>query len=105
MSNESLEHRAKRLRYRSWRRGTKELDLLLGPFADTCFDGSGDGGMDTYEVLLELPEPLIYSLLTGVEQPDALAGMPEDFAALVGSIRAFHAKPEGSSRSRCNTRL
>ncbi len=94
MSKESLENRAKRLRYRSWRRGTKELDLLLGPFADARFDGRGDAGMDTYEVLLELPEPLIYSLLTGTEDPDALVGMPEDFAALVGSIRDFHAHPK-----------
>lgn len=94
MSKESQENRAKRLRYRSWRRGTKELDLLLGPYADARFDGSGEEGMDTYEVLLELPEPLIYSLLIGTEEPDALAGMPDDFVALVGSIRHFHAQPE-----------
>ncbi len=94
MPDETLENRAKRLRYRSWRRGTKELDLLLGPYADKRFDGSGDSGMDTYEALLELPEPLIYSLLTGGEEPEALVGMPEGFVALVGSIRDFHARPK-----------
>ncbi len=93
MTVESLENRAKRLRYRSWRRGTKELDLLLGPYADARFDGSGDDGMDTYESLLELPEPLLYSLLTGTEEPGDLAAMPEDFVAMVGSIREFHAEP------------
>lgn len=94
MATETVENRAKRLRYRSWRRGTKELDLLLGPYADARFDGSSDQGMDTYEALLELPEPLIYSLLTGTEEPDALAGMPVDFVALVGLIRDFHAHPK-----------
>ena len=52
--------------------------------------------MDTYEVLLELPEPLIYSLLTATSEPEGLAGMPEDFVALVHSIRAFHASPKRS---------
>ncbi len=94
MPSETPENRAKRLRYRSWRRGTKELDLLLGPYADQRFDGGDEAGMDTYEVLLELPEPLIYSLLTATSEPEGLAGMPEDFVALIHAIRAFHASPK-----------
>ena len=34
MSAEPHEIRLKRLRIRSWRRGMKEMDLLLGPFSD-----------------------------------------------------------------------
>ena len=32
---ESDEIRLKRLRMRSWRRGMKEMDLILGPFSDS----------------------------------------------------------------------
>ena len=94
MQEETLANRAKRLRYRSWRRGTKELDLLLGPYADTALLGPEAGAMDIYEVLLDLPEPLLYDLLTGLAEPDSLTGMPEGFVALVASIRAFHAGPK-----------
>ena len=31
---ETAETRLKRMRMRSWRRGTKEMDLVLGPYAD-----------------------------------------------------------------------
>ena len=36
------ETRIKRLRIRSWRRGTKEMDMILGPFADSGLDGLDD---------------------------------------------------------------
>ena len=36
---DEIVRRRKRLKYRSWHRGTKEMDLLLGPFADACLDG------------------------------------------------------------------
>ncbi|GAB5467983.1 MAG: succinate dehydrogenase assembly factor 2 [Rhodospirillales bacterium] len=94
MSEEDLAIRVKRLRYRSWHRGTKELDLLLGPFADESLPESSGETMDTFEVLLDLPEPLLYSLLTGEAEPAGLAGMPGDFVPLVESIRAFHARPK-----------
>ncbi|PIE16120.1 MAG: succinate dehydrogenase assembly factor 2 [Rhodobacterales bacterium] len=32
---EATKTRLKRLKMRSWRRGTKEMDLVLGPFSDT----------------------------------------------------------------------
>jgi antitoxin CptB len=49
--------RRKRLKYRSWHRGTKEMDLLLGPFADACLDGFDEDLLTAYERLLERPDP------------------------------------------------
>lgn len=45
--------RIKRLRMRSWRRGTKEMDLILGPFADSHAAGLDGAMLDRYEALLE----------------------------------------------------
>ena len=36
---ETAEARLKRMAMRSWRRGTKEMDLVLGPFADAHLAG------------------------------------------------------------------
>jgi antitoxin CptB len=50
---ETAEHRLKRLAMRSWRRGTKEMDLILGPFADARLSTLGQAELDLYEALLE----------------------------------------------------
>lgn len=66
---ESLETRRKRLRFRSWHRGTKELDLLLGRFADRALAGMTEADLDRFEALLEVPEPVIYAWITGQAAP------------------------------------
>jgi antitoxin CptB len=65
---EHLEIRRKRLRYRSWHRGTKELDLVLGAFADKHLDALAPGQLDAYEAILEADEHDIYGWLTGNRQ-------------------------------------
>ena len=57
--------RRKRLRYRSWHRGTKELDLLLGRFAELHLDGFSDTDIDLYERILESDEHDIYGWISG----------------------------------------
>ncbi|MEZ5691062.1 MAG: succinate dehydrogenase assembly factor 2 [Rickettsiales bacterium] len=47
------ETRIKRLRYRSWHRGWKETDLILGGFADEHLADMGDNEIDIYEKLLD----------------------------------------------------
>ena len=61
--------RRKRLKYRSWHRGTKEMDLLLGPFADACLDGFDAALLAEYEAVLELPEPDLYEWIIGRAVP------------------------------------
>ena len=67
--NDSLATRRKRLVYRSRHRGTKELDLLVGSFAERHLGDMDAGQLDRFEALLELPEPLLYDWLTGKSQP------------------------------------
>ena len=46
---EPREYRLKRLSMRSWRRGTKEMDLILGPWADAHLAAMPADVMDLYE--------------------------------------------------------
>ena len=71
---ETAEDRLKRLRMRSWRRGTKEMDLILGPFADANLESMDAAELDRYEVLLdENDQDLIGWVLGQTAPPKALA--------------------------------
>ena len=82
--SEDHENRLKRLAMRSARRGTKEMDLILGPFSDTGLAALGAQALDDYERLLEENDQDLYLWVTGQ------AAAPADYAGLVGEI-AGHA--------------
>ena len=56
VSNEdlALDARRRRARFRSWHRGMREMDLILGPFADAEIAALTPGELEQYEELLEL---------------------------------------------------
>ncbi|MDX2027333.1 MAG: succinate dehydrogenase assembly factor 2 [Alphaproteobacteria bacterium] len=56
-----------RLRFRSWHRGTREMDLLLGSFADVHLHGFTPEQLDDYEKLLTESDPDLYNWITGAE--------------------------------------
>jgi len=64
---EDLEIRRKRLRYHSWHRGTKELDLVLGQFAERHLAAMDAAEMILYEAILDENEHDIYAWLAGRE--------------------------------------
>ncbi len=57
--------RRRRLKFRCWHRGMKEVDLLLGPFADAAADRLDTAHLDQFDALLELPDPDILSWVMG----------------------------------------
>lgn len=57
--------------YRSWHRGTKELDLLFGPFADARLQGYDAPALAQFEALLLAPDPDVYEWIVGRAVPDA----------------------------------
>src|SRR5438552_13416240 len=85
-SSGGLDDRRKRLLFRCWHRGTREMDLILGRFADTEIADLSDGDMAELERLLEAPDPDLYAALTG-DTPLA----PEYASALFTRIKAFRA--------------
>ncbi len=86
--SETIEIRRKRLRFRCWHRGTKELDLLLGGFADREIAAMDASELDRLEALLEVPEPVIYAWLTGQATP-----RPEHDHAVSRRLIAFKIAP------------
>src|SRR6266567_6162970 len=64
-SSGGLDDRRKRLLFRCWHRGTREMDLILGRFADAEIADLSDGDMAELERLIEVPDPDLYAALTG----------------------------------------
>jgi antitoxin CptB len=78
------ETRRKRLLFRSWHRGTREADLLLGSFADRHLAEFSAGELDTYERLLEENDADLWDWLTGQAPPPA-----EHDSAVLKRIQSF----------------
>jgi antitoxin CptB len=71
---EDPEARLKRMRMRSWRRGTKEMDLVLGPWADAHLAGLTGDRLDLYDRLLEENDQDLMSWLLGQSPAPGWAG-------------------------------
>ena len=80
--SESREHRLKRMDLRARRRGTKEMDLVLGNFARDRLAGMDGAVLDHFDRFLEEGDNDLWSWITGQVTP------PAPWAGLVGEIRA-----------------
>lgn len=81
-TGESAEARLKRMRMRSWRRGTKEMDLILGPFADAELGALGPEELTLYDAVLnESDTDLLPWVLGQRPAPGHLAPMIARIAA------------------------
>ncbi len=65
------EARLKRLAMRSWRRGTKEMDLVLGPWSDAHLAGLGEADLAIYEDLLAENDQDLMAWILGQGAPPA----------------------------------
>lgn len=63
-NSETQDIRLKRLHMRSWRRGMKEMDMILGPFADGPLADLEEAELLTYEALLDENDQLLYRWIT-----------------------------------------
>jgi antitoxin CptB len=70
-SIEDIDTIRKRLIYRSWHRGTREMDLLLGSFADKFVPAFSGAELRAYNDLLQQNDPDLYNWIIGVEKPPA----------------------------------
>ena len=78
--NELYDHKVKRLKMRSMRRGIKEMDIILSYFADTALKAMNGDELITYDELLEENDHDLYSWVTGV------AVAPPEFSDLISEI-------------------
>lgn len=67
------EPRRRRLRYRAWHRGTREMDLVLGRFVDAELVDMNDAEVAELETLMEAPDPDLFAWILGqTAVPDKL---------------------------------
>jgi antitoxin CptB len=77
--------RRRRALFRSWHRGMRETDLLMGPFADAEIANLSEADLADYEVLLEAQDRDILTWLTGEAEIPSSYDTP-----VLEKLRRFH---------------
>jgi antitoxin CptB len=85
ISSEGLDGRRRRLLFRCRHRGIREMDLVLGPFADAHLVALTDDELDELERWLDIPDQRIFAWINGSE------ATPQEFdTAMFRRLRTFH---------------
>jgi antitoxin CptB len=64
-SSEGLDIRRRKLLFRAWHRGLREVDLILGRFADRHVADLDDAALSEFEGLMNVPDGELLAWLTG----------------------------------------
>ena len=84
-SRAALDPRRRKILFRCWHRGMREVDLLLGPFADASLAGMSEAELDDLEALMEEVDRDIFKWLIGEGE------VPREFdTGVFHAIKAFH---------------
>ena len=75
-SSGGLDARRRRMLFRSWHRGIKEMDLIMGRFSDAHVADLADTEIDDFERLMELRDQEILSWIDGTAQVPAAYDTP-----------------------------
>ena len=81
LSSGQLDERRRRILFRAWRRGFREMDLVMGRYADTNIAKMSENELDAFERLLDVPDPQLFAWIIG-EEP-----APVREAPLVAKLR------------------
>jgi antitoxin CptB len=65
LSSAGLDARRRRMLFRAWRRGLREMDLVMGGFADANLPTMSEAELDEFERLLDAPDPEVLAWITG----------------------------------------
>lgn len=69
LSESELDHLRRKLKFRAWHRGIKEMDLILGNFADTALAAMGEAELLEFSELLEVNDRDLIQWFTGEVEP------------------------------------
>jgi len=83
---DSLDTRRRRIRVRAWRRGMREMDIIMGGFVDARLDALCEADVAALEALLDVPDDEAFRWISGAERVPAQYDTP-----LLREIAAFHA--------------
>jgi antitoxin CptB len=84
-SSDGLDARRRRLLFRAWHRGMREMDLIMGRFADCHIDRLVAAELDEFERLMDLPDGEVLAWLIGAVDVPASHDGP-----LLRRLRAFY---------------
>jgi antitoxin CptB len=84
-SSEGLDPRRRKLKFRLWHRGIREMDLVMGGFADAELTRLTDADLDEVESWLDIPDQQMFAWVNGAEPPPADLDTP-----LFRKLRTFH---------------
>lgn len=63
-----MDDRRRKLNFRAWRRGFREMDLIMGSFADKYLDTMSEQELDEFERLLAVADWDVFGWLTGTKE-------------------------------------
>ena len=89
-SSEGLDVRRRKLLFRAWHRGLREVDLILGRFADDHIEHLTEADLSEFESLMNVPDGELLAWLTGEAEVPTLHDGP-----LFRRLRAFRANRRG----------
>jgi antitoxin CptB len=80
-----LDPRRRRILFRSWHRGLREMDLIMGRFADAEIGSLSEAELTEFERLIEVPDADLFAWISGD------AATPHNYdSALFRRLKAFH---------------
>src|SRR6266480_7305450 len=90
-SSDGLDARRRKLLFRAWHRGMREMDLIMGRFADATIEQLAADELADFELLLEVPDRELLAWITGeFDVP------PNYDTALFRRLRDFNRRGEGA---------
>ncbi|QCI68181.1 succinate dehydrogenase assembly factor 2 [Phreatobacter stygius] len=92
-SSADLDPRRRKILFRSWHRGTREMDLIMGRFADVHIGTLTEAELDDYERLIEVPDRDLFAWVTDK------ASTPANYdTSVFRSLKTFHSEGKGAWR-------
>ena len=85
-SSDGLDAHRRKLLFRAWHRGIREMDLIMGRFADATIEQLSEAELTEFDALMELPDQQVLAWITG----EAVV-LPEHDGPLLLRLREFHA--------------
>ncbi len=85
LTSADLDVRRRKILFRAWHRGTREMDLLMGRFAGAALAAMPEAELDDFERLIEVPDPELFRWIMG--EADAPANYD---TALFRKLKTFN---------------